>query len=215
MLDSGRKCMNVTILRPHALTIFYLMRSYWLVFVAPPIRILLQYLFIKEVQIFLLSESVMIITAFFLAFLRWYFTKIVIYDDVWVIKKGLFIKSFSTLQLSNAFGIYVKRGFIDVVFQSASVFVNTQTDNTKQNDLKIKFKTSDLEKIFTCRDTKNIYPVRTRRNFCRFFVVPMWIAFIILLCLNCDLYDAKRTILHEINFSRHLSTFLMSNAFIA
>lgn len=180
--------MNNTVIRPHPLTIFYLMRSYWLVFVAPPIRILLQYLFIKEVQMFLLSETVVIITALFLAVFRWYFTQIVVFNDIWVIKKGLFIKSRSIIRLSNASGIYVKRGFIDVIFKSASVFINTQTDNTEQNNLKIKFKIGDLEKIFNNSCTENVYPVRTRRNFCRFFVIPLWIVFLMIILLTVFIY---------------------------
>lgn len=175
--------MNNTVIRPHPLTIFYLMRSYWLVFVAPPIRMLLQYVFVKEVQIILLSETVAVAITLLLAFFRWFFTKIEVYNDVWVIKKGLLIKTCSVIALSGASGIYIRRNFIDVIFKSASVFINTQTDNTEQNNLKIKFKTGDLEKIFNNSCTENVYPIRTRRNFCRFFVISLWIAFLIIFCL--------------------------------
>ena len=173
--------MNNTVIRPHPLTIFYLMRSYWLVFVAPPIRMLLQYVFIKEVQIILLSETVALAITLLLAFFRWFFTKIEVYNDVWVIKKGLLIKTCSVITLSGVSGIYIRRNFIDVIFKSASVFINTQTDNTEQNNLKIKFKTGDLEKIFNNSCIENVYPVRTRRNFCRFFVIPLWIVFLMIL----------------------------------
>lgn len=175
--------MNIIALRPHPLTIFYFMHSYWLVFVAPPVRILLQYAFIKEAQIFLLSETVAVAAAFVFAVFRWFSTKIVVYKDVWEVKKGLFVKSCSIITLSNASGIYIKRGFVDVIFKSANVFINTQTDNTKQNNLKIKFKLSDLEKIFVCSSAKNVYPIRTRRNFCRFFIVPVWVAVVVLMGL--------------------------------
>lgn len=172
--------------RAHPITIFYLIRSFWIVFVAPPIRVIIQYVTNGDARIILFSETLAISLVVLFAVFSWALTKITVTDDKIMVEKGFLVKSCNVISLSNVSCMYAKRSLADIIFMSASLYVKSESDAYQRNSFKIKIKTSDLGKIFGENTAKTISPVKSRRNFFRSFIMPMWIALIILAVLLMD-----------------------------
>ena len=84
--------MNNYVFRSHPITLFYLLRSWWFVFTAPIVRIVLQRIISSRAQPILLSEAVLLLFATIISTIGWFSTEIIVTDGHITIKRGVFVK---------------------------------------------------------------------------------------------------------------------------
>lgn len=154
----------------HPITVFYLLRSWWIAFTAPIVRMTLQYVISKEAQKILLSEIVLLMVVCVISVIGWISTKIIIYDNRLIIKRGIFIKSQTIINFSKIIDISVSKNLFYVMMRCERCCFNTVSEKKS----KIYLTASVAKRVFDAvYDKTKLYEIKRQKEIKRYFMLPI------------------------------------------
>lgn len=130
----------------HPITVFYQLRAWWFVFTAPAVRVMVQYAVLRKVELFLFSEIATFVFAITMSVWGWLCTRVIISADEIIIKKGIFLKSCTTISFSALSGVSCSKNLLYAVFGCAVCRFNTESKTNSKYEVKLK--TKDVKKIY-------------------------------------------------------------------
>ncbi len=170
--------MNKTFVA-HPITILYQLRAWWIVFTAPIVRRILQLVLSREVQKILLSEIVALALAFVMSIIGWLSTRVAVYSECIVIKKGIFLKTRTTIDFSRLLGISTDKNLFYAIVGCARCRFNTVSEKDKKCEVKLK--TTDARHIYDIVYGEiSCLPIKRQKRIKRFLFIP---TFLLIVCL--------------------------------
>ncbi len=170
--------MTKKIFKAHFVTIFYLIRSYWLVFTAPLVRIVVQYVIYKDARLVLPAEIVILVLAVLVAIIGWLSIKIVITNRNVMVKRGFLLKSCITIDFSQLSSVSTSQNAFHIILGCVKCYLNTSAK--KEKGLEVMLSASDATQLYNLVYSKpSTAPVNRQNKAKRFLAIPLGIFVVI------------------------------------
>lgn len=165
--------MNKTNFKLHPVAVLYMLRSYWYIFTAPFIRIIIQNVFFDRAARLLLSEKMILLLTSIYVILKWLRTDITVKNDKITINKGLLVKSYQVIKLSHVLSITTKQNILDILTGCATCCFNVEINlrGFAKNTFKIRARDTKALLIAAYGDTKTS-KLKIKRQKRRYFTIP-------------------------------------------
>ncbi len=151
---------------------FYLLRSYWLVFTAPIVRVIVQYVITKDAKLILPLEFVMLSLAVIAAIIRWLSISITLTPENLIIKKGVLIRTFTTIDKSQVFAISGSQSLFSAIIGCERCNISTVAEHNKKMILKLKKRDFKIIcNVFCDKDER--LQLKRQENPKRFMTLPL------------------------------------------
>ena len=169
-------------IKTHPITIFFLLRSWWFVFTAPIIRILLEYIISKQAQRILLSEVVLLVVAVLMSVIGWKSICILAMKDILTINKGVLLKRSVSIKIDNLLSISTKQNLFYFVIGCLRCRFCTSFTNDK--DCRLNLKTKDFYKVLNKKNINTSFlPIKRQKDLKRYLFVPFLLISAIILVI--------------------------------
>lgn len=165
--------MAKTSFKLHPVAVLYMLKAYWYILTAPFVRMIIQYLFLKEVVWLLLSERVLLLVLMIIVVLKWLRTDITVTTAKIVIKRGVFVRLCETIEFSQILSVVTEQNAFDVVLGASDCYIDVESEVLAKRT-KIKINSHDAKKLcniiyggILCEE------LNIKRKKSRYFTVPL------------------------------------------